>query len=97
MEPMPEDQGLTPLQRYSAPILFQLARVPKWLLLVAVLGLTVGGLLLDNAIGGVLLLFLALFLAWLAILGWTHLSLIARLLRLIVVGLVVFVAFTRLV
>ena len=95
MDAMPEDQSPTPLQRYSAPLLLQLARVPKWLLLVAVLALTVAGLMLDNAIGGILLLVLALFLAWLAVLGWTQLSLVARLMRLIVVGLVVYVAFTR--
>jgi hypothetical protein len=75
----------------------QLSRVPKWLLLVAVLALTVGGLLLDNVLGGVLLLFLALFLAWLAILGWTLHSPIARVLRVLVVGLVVYVAFTKLI
>ena len=76
--------------------MLQLSRVPRWLLLVVVLALTVGGLLLDNAIGGVLLLFLALFLAWLAILGWTQQSPVARALRVLVVGLVVYVAFTRL-
>ena len=32
------------------------------------------GLWLDNAVGGVLLLILALFLAWLASLGWSHVS-----------------------
>ena len=91
-----QDDGPTPLQRYSAPVLLQLSRVPKWLLLIAVLGLTAGGLLLENAIGGVLLLALALFLAWLAVLGWAHHSPVARALRVLVVGVVVYAALVRL-
>ncbi|MFL6182689.1 MAG: DUF6703 family protein [Actinomycetes bacterium] len=97
MDPVREDQSPTPLERYSAPLLLQLSRVPKWLLLVVVLALTVGGLMLDNAVGGILLLVLGLFLAWLAVLGWTQHSLTARLMRLLVVGLVVYVALTRLI
>lgn len=95
MVPVADDPNLTPFQRFSAPLLVQLSRVPKWLLLVVVLGLTAGGLLLENAIGGLLLLLLALFLAWLAVLGWPGLSPLARLLRLLVVGMVLYVAFTR--
>ncbi len=93
---VPIDREPTPLERFSAPLLVTLSRVPKWLLLVVVLGLTAGGLLLETAIGGVLRLRLAAFLAWLAILGWPRLSVAGRVFRLVTVGLVVFVAFSRL-
>lgn len=86
-----------PLQRVSAPLLVQLSRVPKWALLIAVLALTIGGLLQENVIGGVLLLVLAAFAAWLAVLGWPRMSPVGRLLRLLVVGLVLYAAFTRLI
>ena len=85
------------LERISAPLLVQLSRLPKWALLVAVLALTIGGLLLENAIGGVLLLVLATFAAWLAVLGWPRMTPVGRLLRLLVVGLVIYAAFTRLI
>ena len=87
----------SPLQRASAPLLIQLSRVPKWALLIAVLALTIGGLLQENVIGGVLLLVLAAFAAWLAVLGWPRMSPVGRLLRLLVVGLVLYAAFTRLI
>ena len=67
------------------------------MLLVAVLALTVAGLLLENVLGGVLLLVLAAFLAWLAVLGWPSLTPVGRLLRLLVIGLVVYFAFTKLI
>ena len=94
---VPDDRNPTPLERFSAPLLLQLSRVPRWLLLVVVLGLTVAGLVLENALGGVLLLVLAAFLAWLATLGWPSLSPVGRLLRLVVVGIVVYVAFSKLI
>lgn len=93
--PVPDDHDLTPFQRLSMSLLVLLSRVPKWLLLVVVLGLTAGGLLLENAIGGVLLLLLAAFMAWLAIVGWPQLGTAARLLRLLVVGLILYAAFRR--
>lgn len=94
---MPENRDPTPLERLSGPLLVQLSRVPRWMLLVAVLALTVGGLLLENALGGILLLLLALFLAWLAVVGWSLLTPVGRMLRLLAIGLVVYVAFTKLV
>ena len=92
-----EDREPSPLQRVSAPLLVQLSRVPKWALLIAVLALTIGGLLQENAIGGVLLLVLAAFAAWLAVLGWPRMTPLGRVLRLLVVGLVLYAAFIRLV
>ncbi|HEX5016840.1 MAG TPA: DUF6703 family protein [Actinomycetes bacterium] len=94
---MPNDRRPTALERFSGPLLLKLSRVPRWMLLVAVLALTVAGLLLENVLGGVLLLLLAAFLAWLAVLGWPSLAPVGRLLRLLVIGLVVYVAFTKLI
>jgi hypothetical protein len=94
---VPDDHDPTALERFSAPLLLQLARVPRWLLLVVVLGLTVGGLLLENALGAVLLLALAIFISWLAVVAWSTLTPVGRLARLVVVGFVVFAAVTRLV
>ena len=87
----------SPLQRVSAPLLVQLSRVPKWALLIVVLALTIGGLLQENAIGGVMLLVLAAFAAWLAVLGWPRMTPVGRLLRLLVVGLILYAAFSRLI
>jgi Family of unknown function (DUF6703) len=92
---VPADPELTAFQRLSATLLVALSRMPKWLLLVVVLGLTAGGLLLENAIGGILLLLLALFMGWLAIVGWPRLSLVGRLLRILVLGLILYASFTR--
>jgi hypothetical protein len=91
-----DDRDLTPLERFSAPLLVQLSRVPRWMLVGVLLGLTVGGLLLENAVGAVLLLILGLFIAWLAVIAWSTLTPVGRLARLVVVGLVVFAAVTRL-
>ena len=93
---VPPERDPSPLERFSAPLLVQLSRVPRWLLVVVVLGLTLGGLLLENAVGAALLLVLAIFIAWLAIVAWSTLTPVGRLARLVVVGLVVFAAVTRL-
>jgi len=99
--PMPteKNQGHEPssFERLSAPVVVLLAKMPKWALLIAVLALTMGGLLLENVIGGVLLLVLAAFAAWLAVLGWPRITPLGRVLRLLVVGLVLYAAFTRLI
>jgi len=72
------------LERMSAPWLFVLQRVPRWLFMVGLATVLLVGLALENAIGGVLLLLLALFLAWLAAIGWRYVSPAGRVLRLVV-------------
>jgi hypothetical protein len=93
--PVVDDPQLSSFQRFSRSLLMLLSRIPRWLLLVVVLGLTMGGLLLENALGGLMLLVLALFMAWLAVIGWPRLSPMSRLLRLLVVGLILYASFTR--
>jgi hypothetical protein len=84
-----------PLERFSAPLLVRLSRLPRWLILVVTAAVLLAGLLLENAFGGVLLLLLAGFLAWLAILGWSRLEPAGRLLRLLTIGLLVFAGVSR--
>ena len=89
---MVDDRTPSALERISAPWLVRLSLIPRWLFLVVLGALLFAGLYLDNAIGGVLLLVLALFLAWLASLGWSHVSPLGRVLRLLTVGALVYLA-----
>jgi uncharacterized membrane protein YjgN (DUF898 family) len=52
--------------------------------MVVLAAVLLAGLALENALGGVLLLLLALFLAWLAAIGWRYVSPAGRVLRLAV-------------
>ena len=92
---MPDDHTPSALERISAPWLVRLSLVPRWLFLIVLGSVLFAGLYLDNAVGGVLLLVLALFLAWLASLGWTRVTPIGRVLRLLTVGLLVYVAVSK--
>lgn len=92
---MPDDHTPSALERISAPWLVRLSLVPRWLFLIVLGGLLFAGLYLDNVVGGLLLLLLALFLAWLASLGWSRVSPIGRVLRLLTVGLLVYVAVSK--
>lgn len=89
---MTDDYTPSALERISAPWLVRLSRIPRWLFLIVLGSVLFAGLYLDSALGGVLLLVLALFLAWLASVGWSHVSPIGRILRLLTVGLLVYVA-----
>ena len=71
---MPDDHTPSALERISAPWLVRLSLMPRWLFLIVLGSVLFAGLYLDNAVGGVLLLLLALFLAWLASLGWSRVS-----------------------
>jgi hypothetical protein len=85
-QPEQRDQRRSPtrLERLSTPWLFLLQRIPRWLFMVVLAGVLLAGLALENAIGGVLLLLLALFLAWLAAIGWHYVSPAGRVIRLVV-------------
>jgi hypothetical protein len=89
---MTDDHTPSALERMSAPWLVRLSRVPRWLFLIVLGSVLFTGLYLDSAVGGAMLLVLALFLAWLASLGWSHVSPIGRVLRLLTVGALVYVA-----
>ncbi len=76
------------VEQRSAALLGRLRRLPTWLPLVVVLGLTVAGLLLRGPGGALLLAVLALLLGWLCYLSWPVLQPSGRLVRVLVIALV---------
>jgi energy-coupling factor transporter transmembrane protein EcfT len=82
-------QEINAFERMSAPYLLRLHSAPRWLLAVALAAFLVVGLLVEGPIGATLLFVLALFLGWLAAIGWRLLSPGARAIRLLIVALVV--------
>jgi energy-coupling factor transporter transmembrane protein EcfT len=82
-------QRTNAFERMSAPVLLRLHAAPRWLLAVALAAFLVVGLLVEGPIGATLLFVLALFLGWLAAIGWRLLSPGARAVRLLIVALVV--------
>jgi hypothetical protein len=81
--------------RQAAAIVF-LNQLPRWLIFVAVLALSVGGLFLPAPIGPVLLLLLGGALFWLATWSWPRLSPPERVLRIAAPAILVLIAFSRL-
>lgn len=79
---MPNPQPIDPR---SAAVLVRLARLPRILLIGAVLALILGGLFAPGVIGALLLLAMAALVGWLTWLGRGHLQPAALFLRGIVV------------
>ena len=86
----------TAFQRFSAPLLVGLSGIPRWAFVIGLAATTFAGLAIEGVVGGVLLLVVAVFLGWLAALGWPSYTLPARILRVAVVALVAYVAATKL-
>jgi hypothetical protein len=85
------------VERRSAVPLTWLSTRPRWAPFLLVLALLLGGLFAPPAIAAVLLLVLALLVAWLTYLAWPKLEPTGRLSRLLVLALVAYVLVTRLV
>ena len=83
--------------RLSAPVLRWLSQRPKILLPVLSVLLLVGGLTLPVAIGVPLLVLLVLIVAWLSYLSWPVVEGRARIIRLVLLGLLVLAVVRRLV
>lgn len=81
----------------SMPLLVRITALPRWVFVVGLTALLVGGLLLSNPIGGVLLLILATFIGWLLLLSWPVVAPKGRLLRLLVVLAVAGVGISQIV
>lgn len=79
----------------AGPVIVLLARLPRVVPFLLVLGLLVGGLLAPGILGVALLVVLALLLAALLYLAWPALAPQPRLLRLAVVLLVLVAAVRR--
>jgi len=86
----------TTFQRLSAPVLVALTHVPRWGFVIAIAVVLFAGLAIDGVVGGLLMTLLAVFLGWLAALGWSSYSVPARLLRVAVVAMVAYVAVSKL-
>jgi hypothetical protein len=84
------------VEKRSAAPLTWLATRPRWLPFLIVLALLLGGLFAPVAVAVVLLVVLALLLAWLTYLAWPKLDPTGRFTRLLVVALVVYVLVQRL-
>ena len=83
----------TPFRRrvelQAGPLVVLLARLPKAVPFVLVLGLLIAGLLAQGTVGAVLLLVLAALMALLLFLAWPALQPAPRLFRLLIVAAVV--------
>jgi hypothetical protein len=81
---------------HSHTVLRRLHALPRWTVPLATAVLVFVGLYSGAVIGGLCLLVVAGFLGWLVYLSWPRLSRNARLVRLLVLGLVVGTALARL-
>lgn len=84
------------LERRSVQPLRRLSALPRWAVVLAVLGVLMIGLLLPGPLSALPLLLIALFLGWLLVLSWPTLLPAARLVRIAVVAGLFWVAATRL-
>ena len=62
------------VERFSARPLVFLHQMPRWALLLVVLGLLVSGFAVPGLIGAVLLLLVGILLGWLAYLSWPSIN-----------------------
>jgi hypothetical protein len=71
------------VERFSAKPLVFLFQMPRWVLLLIVLGLLISGFAVPGWIGAAALLLVAILLGWLAYLSWPSLNASGRVLRVI--------------
>lgn len=92
----PSAANTSTLQRLSTPILLRLHGMPRWLFPFLTALLLVGGLLIGNTIiATTLLALLTLILLWLVALSWPILATVARIMRLLVLGALLYVTISR--
>lgn len=72
----------------GAAVLVLLSRLPRWVILIGVVVVTLAGLWVPGAAGAVLLVALAGLLGWLLVVAWPVLSPGPRLYRCATIGLV---------
>jgi membrane-bound ClpP family serine protease len=77
------------VERFSARPLVFLHQMPRWALLLVVLGLLVSGFAVPGLIGAVLLLLVAILLGWLAYLSWPSINASGRVLRVLALACMV--------
>lgn len=82
--PTPTPTNRSSFEQASLPLLTRLHRMPRWIIVVLPALLLLGGLVLRDSwawLGGILLLIVWVFLAWLTALSWPALSAGSRLVR----------------
>jgi uncharacterized RDD family membrane protein YckC len=77
------------VERFSARPLVFLHQLPRWILLLIVLGLLISGFAVPGLIGAVALLLVAILLGWLAYLSWPSINASGRVLRVIALACMV--------
>lgn len=85
----PATGGRATFERLSVPLLARLHAMPRWLIVVMPAVLLLVGLLLGDSwawLGGIVLLIVWVFLAWLTALSWPALEPRSRFFRLLVVA-----------
>jgi hypothetical protein len=80
------------VERSSARPLIFLHRLPRWVLLLAMLALMITGFAVPGWIGAAALVLVAAFLGWLAYMSWPHVSARGRLPRIVAVVCVLVLA-----
>jgi hypothetical protein len=71
------------VERFSARPLFFLAHLPKWVPMVAALGLLITGFVIPGLIGAAALLLVTIFLGWLAYMSWPRINTSGRVVRVV--------------
>jgi hypothetical protein len=82
------------LERASLPVVTRLSRLPRAVPFLVVLALLVGGILVPGW-GWVLTALVAVFLAWMLMLGWPRLTSVERLMRLAVIFMAAAIAVSQ--
>jgi hypothetical protein len=77
------------VERFSARPLVFLTQLPRWVLLLVVLGLLISGFAVPGLIGAIALLLVAILLGWLAYLSWPSINASGRVLRVIALACMV--------
>ena len=77
------------VERFSARPLVFLTQLPRWVLLLIVLGLLISGFAVPGLLGAAALLLVAILLGWLAYLSWPSINTSGRVLRVIALACMV--------
>jgi uncharacterized protein DUF6703 len=77
------------VERFSARPLVFLTQLPRWVLLLIVLGLLISGFAVPGLIGAIALLLVAILLGWLAYLSWPSINASGRVLRVLALACMV--------